>query len=141
MARDPWAQRTPVQQRSLPGPVRTVWIALLALVIFTTLVVLGGLLLFDITAELVGTLLWTALPGIIGLVVATRIPSGGSRTMFWLVIAVAALSLLGALGTLADADPRGITQLVIPVVLLVAVTRPAARRYFSGDPADDAYRY
>ncbi len=140
MAKDPWArQMAPV--RTLPGPVRTVRLTLLVLAAFTALVVIGGLLVFDITPEFVGALIWTALPGIAGLVLALRIPRGGTRAMFWLVIAIAVLTLVGALETLSTGSARGFTQLVLPIVLLAAVTRPAARRYFSNDAADDAYSY
>jgi hypothetical protein len=144
MARDPGAQKAPTTG-SLPGPVRLIRILLFVLAAFTALVVIGALIIFEVTAEMLGALTWTALPGIVGLVVALRISRSRSRALFWTVIAIAVLTLLGALGSLGNGDPRGFPQLVIPIALLVAVTRPEARRWFARDTtdsaADAAYRY
>lgn len=125
----------------MPTAVRTVRITLFVLAAFTVLVVIGALLILPVTAATVGALLWTALPGILALVLAVRIPRGGTRRQFWLVVAVAVLTLLAALASLGNGEPRGFTQLVLPIVLLVAVTRPAARRWFSTDATDRAYQY
>ncbi|MFG2334079.1 colicin E3/pyocin S6 family cytotoxin [Streptomyces sp. NPDC048604] len=79
---------------------------------------------------LFGLLIHDSLPAVAGLVLARRVWTGG-RYVRWGLLAVAAVVTLQALGSLRYGDPRGFTQLLLPVTLIVLLCRPAAREWFS----------
>lgn len=90
------------------------------------LVGIGGLMVVGFSGEALGAMTWVALPGLFCLGFGLRLRRGG-RLLFWSIIVVQALILLQALGNLAAADPRALTQSVLPILTLVFVTRPQAR--------------
>ncbi|MEU8528732.1 MULTISPECIES: DUF4398 domain-containing protein [Streptomyces] len=85
------------------------------------------------SGELLGLLTYDSLPAVAGLVLARRVRTGG-RYVRWGLLAVAAVVALQALGSLRYGDPRGFTQLVLPVTLIVLLCRPAAREWFVVPP-------
>ncbi|MER5279658.1 alpha/beta hydrolase [Streptomyces sp. NPDC002809] len=80
--------------------------------------------------RLLGMVLYTVLPGITGFVLSLYVRAGGVQIWRGL-LAVHGWLALGALATLNDpGSNRGITQLVLPVVVLVLLCRPQARGWF-----------
>lgn len=113
----------------LPASVTTVRVVLFVAAGFTVLVVVAALLVVGAEPRFVGNLIWYAWPGVVGFFVAWKI-GRPSRVKFWLIIVIAAVYLLESLAALGRGDPRGITTLIIPVLLLVFVLRKASRAYF-----------
>ncbi|MFC3996179.1 polymorphic toxin-type HINT domain-containing protein [Nocardiopsis sediminis] len=86
---------------------------------------LGGVLV-GLDARDMGELTFAVLPGLLALPCALRLGKGG-RPLFWSIIGLQILGLLQALTTLTSGDPRGLPQMLLPVLTLVFVTRPASR--------------
>jgi hypothetical protein len=126
-ARDGYFADGGTAQASMPPPVRTVRVLLYVLAGFTALFVIGALVYAGVTAELLGYLTWSAWPGVVGFVVALRLGHPGP-VKFWLIIVVSAFGIVTSLGELGD--PRGITSLIIPILILVFVLRRVSRTYF-----------
>ncbi|MEU9318862.1 alpha/beta hydrolase [Streptomyces sp. NPDC048295] len=80
--------------------------------------------------RLLGMVLYASLPGIAGFVLSLYLRTGG--VWIWRgLLAVHAWLTLGALATLNDADNgRGVTQLVLPVTVIVLLTRASSRSWF-----------
>ncbi|MEE1767919.1 alpha/beta hydrolase [Streptomyces sp. JV185] len=80
--------------------------------------------------RLLGMVLYASLPGIAGFVLSLYLRTGG--VWIWRgLLAVHAWLTLGALATLNDADNgRGVTQLVLPVTVIVLLTRASSRAWF-----------
>lgn len=97
--------------------------------VITLLTSIGYLIAEGFSAENLGQVIWAAWPGIVGLVIAGRLHTGGRRT-YWVIVVVAVFWLLGALGSIGQGDPRGITGLILPVATLIALTRRSSRDFF-----------
>jgi hypothetical protein len=113
----------------MPTPVKTVRVLLYILAGFTVLLVVSALVYAGVTAELLGYLTWFSWPGIAGFVVALRLGRPGP-VKFWLVVVISAVDIINALSRLGGGDPRGITSLVLPVLILVFLVRRSSRTYF-----------
>ncbi|MEU9093259.1 alpha/beta hydrolase [Streptomyces sp. NPDC048428] len=88
--------------------------------------------------RLLGMVLYTMLPGIAGFVLSLYVRTGGVQVWRGL-LAVHGWLALGALAALSDAGSnRGITPLVLPVVVLVLLCRPTARGWFRLAPEQRA---
>lgn len=122
---------------SMPTAVKTVRVLLYVLAGATVLVIAGVLMFAGVSAELLGYLTWVCWPGIVGFVVALRMNRPG-RAKFWLIVVVAAFGILNALGSLGQGDPRGVTTLIIPILILVFVLRRASRTYFKRSAVERA---
>ncbi|MFF2013290.1 alpha/beta hydrolase [Streptomyces sp. NPDC058195] len=83
-----------------------------------------------VDGHLLGMVLYASLPGVAGFVLSLRLRTGG--VWVWRgLLAVHVWLTLGALATLNDAeDGRGVTQLVLPVLVLVLLCRAQARAWF-----------
>ncbi|HEY3685224.1 MAG TPA: hypothetical protein VGL93_19495 [Streptosporangiaceae bacterium] len=114
---------------SMPTPVKTVRVLLYILAGFTVLLVVSALVYAGVTAELLGYLTWFAWPGIVGFVVALRLGHPG-RVKFWLLVVVSAIDIVNSVSELGGGDPRGITSLILPVLILVFLLRRPSRTYF-----------
>lgn len=125
--------------RQAPPAVLRAAVVLVRLLFVVTLVGGGRTLLVASSADavdgrLLGMVLYAALPGIAGFVLSLYIPGGGIRIWYGL-LAVHGWLVLGALATLGDADSgRGVTQLVLPVAVLVPLCRAEARAWFELAP-------
>jgi hypothetical protein len=91
---------------------------------------ISGVVAFGASAEVLGRLIWLAWPGVAALVLGLRLHRGG-RPRFQLTMVVCAFWILGALGLLGTGDPRGLTQLALPVAVLLLITRRPARDFFA----------
>ncbi|MFI8004679.1 hypothetical protein [Streptomyces sp. NPDC086010] len=88
---------------------------------------LGGLVL--------GTLLYAAAPGVAGWVLARRAWTGGKGVRRGLV-AVQVWLVLGALANVRDGSLQGLTQLMLPVVILVFLCTKDTREWFGSAPSE-----
>ncbi|MFD9543177.1 Flp family type IVb pilin [Streptomyces sp. NPDC060022] len=82
---------------------------------------LGGLLL--------GMLLYAAAPGVTGWLLARRAWTGGNGVR-WGLIAVQAWLISGGLANLREGSLQGLTQLLLPVVILVFLCTKDSREWF-----------
>lgn len=122
---------------SLPTQVKIVRVLLFLTAGCTLLFIAGALAAFGFSAEIAGHLLWLSWPGVVGVIVALKIKKP-SRVTFWPIIVVAAFLILDSLGLLGQGEPRGLTTMIIPVLILVFVLHPASRRYFHRDREEPA---
>ena len=113
---------------TLPRSLRITRVLLYTFAGITLLAVVAALFWADLNAETLGALTWVALPGLLALVCALRLRSGG-RSLFWIVLALQLLIIVQALGNLGAADPRGVTQLLFPVAILVCVLLRPSRQH------------
>jgi hypothetical protein len=114
---------------ALPGTVRAVRVLLYIGAVITVLSVLGYLVSEGVSPESLGRMTWYAWPGVLGLVMALQLPQGG-RGRYRAVIAVAVFWLIGALARAGEGDPRGVTGLLLPIAVLIVVTRRSSREFF-----------
>lgn len=120
-----------LDQLELPPPLRAVRVLFMFAAGLTLVMAVATLSVLGADAELVGRLIWASWPGAVVLVIALRLPRlAGSRRWFAVTVVVCSVWVLGALGTLGRGDPRGLVQLLIPVVSLVLLTRPLSRDFF-----------
>ena len=121
----------------LPSSVKVVRVVLFIAAGLTVLIVTAALIVAGAAPRFVGYLIWYAWPGVVGFFVALRIRRP-SRVKFWLIIVIAAVYVLESLAAMGQGSPRGITTLIIPVLLLVFVLQKPSRAYFHRPrPASD----
>lgn len=121
-------------RQPLPAALRVVLLLTRALFV---LAVVGGIGVLTVASsvnavdgQLFGLLLYAALPSVIGFVLSLYVRTGGTGVRRGL-LAVHVWFVLGALATLGgDGGGRGITQLVIPVAVIVALFRASSRDWF-----------
>jgi hypothetical protein len=118
-----------VADRTLPTSVRALRVLLYLGGFFTLLATAGFLASEGVRGETVGLAIWSAWPGVTGLVLARRLALGGRRR-FRLLAVVAGFWILGALGAVGRGDPRGVSELILPVAITVALARRTAREFF-----------
>lgn len=116
-------------ERPLPAPLRPVRALLYAGAALTALALVGALLGGGLGGENLGRAVWATWPGVAAFVLARRLHRGG-RVEFWGVLVVCGFWALGALATLGAGQLRGLTQLLIPVAVLVLLLRRDGRDSF-----------
>lgn len=79
-------------------------------------------------AVVLGQATWTLVPAAIAFVVARRLSRPTRRLHRW-ATAAAVLWTVGAVASMGVGDPRGLTQLALPVALLVLLRRPSTLDY------------
>jgi hypothetical protein len=89
---------------------------------------LGYLVSEGFSAETAGQAVWAVWPAVAAIVLARRVARGGNG-LFWAIVVVGVFWVLMGLGELGQGDPRGLTSLVIPVAILILVTRAPARGF------------
>lgn len=114
---------------SVPTSVRAVRVLLIAGAVLTVLGAAGAFLVAGFDAETAGQVVWTAWPGVLGGFLARSLYQGGRRR-FRLVILVCAFWLLGALGAIGNGQPQGVTGLILPIAILICLTRASSRDFF-----------
>lgn len=124
----------PPGRQPLSRPLQAVLILVRLLFVLTVVGAFDALVVASsvdaVDGRLLGMVLYASLPGIAGFVLSLFLRTGG----VWIrrgLLAVSAWLLLGALATLNDAENgRGVTQLVLPVVILVLLFRSSSRAWF-----------
>ena len=113
----------------MPTPVRAAQV--LMYVVAGLTVVLAGTVLLTAgrSAAELGRVTWFALPGLVSFGLALLISKRGAR-LWLMIIALEIVYIVLSLARLGGGDPRGLGNLIIPVVILVLLTRPAANSYF-----------
>ncbi|MEU6943240.1 hypothetical protein ABZ943_42720, partial [Streptomyces rubiginosohelvolus] len=86
-------------------------------------------------AQVFGILLYASAPGVLCALLAWHLRTGGRRVL-WGTVAVQVWLIAGGLGNLADGSPDGFTQLVLPVVILVLLSRAGSRAWFLLPPRE-----
>ncbi|MFD5750204.1 polymorphic toxin-type HINT domain-containing protein [Streptomyces sp. NPDC127033] len=92
-----------------------------------------------VDGQLLGLLAYAAAPGVVGLVLSRWAWTGGAWVR-WGLLAVQGWLLVGALGTLADGGGRGLTQLVLPLAVIVLLCHRPSRAWFLLAPFDRSER-
>ncbi|RDG37629.1 hypothetical protein DVH02_13585, partial [Streptomyces corynorhini] len=121
----------------LPTPLRAARVLLHVLFALTCVggfgVIAGAVTGGVMSAGLVGIALYAALPGVVSWLLAWRVPRRGRRVwgglaalQIWLIVS----SLLN----LAAGSYLGLSQLLLPVMILTFLSRPESRQWF-GVPA------
>ncbi|WP_327124271.1 Tox-REase-5 domain-containing protein [Streptomyces sp. NBC_01727] len=102
--------------------------------------VLGGLGLFGsaLAADamggvVIGLALYGAAPGVVGWMLSRRAWTGG-RGVWGGLIAVQVWLILGGLANIANGSVHGFTQVFLPVLILVLLTRTQSREWFRLPP-------
>ncbi len=90
------------------------------------LTTLGFLTAEGFSAENTGAAVWAVWPAVAAVFLARGLADGGRR-QFWGIVVVGAVWVLIGLAELGRGEPRGLTSLVIPIAILVLVTRQSAR--------------
>lgn len=122
---------------ALPGSITCIHVLLYAVAGLSLLVTVSALAAYDASTALAGALLWNVLPAALGLIVALRIRKPG-RVQFWAVVGSAAYLLWLSASLLGSGDPRGLTSMILPVLLLAAVLRRTSRDHFRARTAPAA---
>ncbi|MFF2408808.1 Tox-REase-5 domain-containing protein [Streptomyces sp. NPDC058092] len=130
-------------RRELPRPLHTVRVLLLVLFGATVLGALGffgsALAVDALGAEVIGILLYAAAPGVLGLLLARHVRTGGKR-VWWGLVAVQVWLVLGGVANIGDGSAHGFTQLLLPVLILVFLTRRQSRAWFLLPPGERGER-
>ncbi|MES9603938.1 hypothetical protein [Actinomadura sp. NPDC000929] len=123
----------------MPNQVRTVRVLMFVAAGLTLVMTLAFFAAVGVTAAAIGAALWFALPGVLSLMLALRVPNGGTGLRRG-IIALEIFYILLSLARVGEGDPRGVLNLVLPIVILVLLFRPEAKAYFGGKaPATGSY--
>lgn len=128
------AAEVPPGRQPLSRPLQAVLILVRLLFVLTVVGAFDVLVVASsvdaVDGRLLGMVLYASLPGIAGFVLSLYLRTGG--VWIWRgLLAVHAWLTLGALATLNDADNgRGVTQLVLPVAVIVLLSRASSRGWF-----------
>lgn len=113
----------------MPGTVKAIRVLLFVVAGLTALVAAGAFVYAGGGAYGAGRAAWVLLPGVASVVLALLVSRGG-RPLFWCLVALEALYILLALASVGGGDPRGVTNLLLPIAILVLLLQPTSRRYF-----------
>ncbi|WDG28456.1 Tox-REase-5 domain-containing protein [Streptomyces sp. CA-278952] len=120
-------------RRELPRPLVLVRVLLLVLFGATLLGAIGlsgsALAADAMGAEVLGILLYASAPGVLAALLARHVRTGGTRVR-WGIVAVQVWLILGGLANLGDGSPDGLTQLVLPILITVLISRAGSRAWF-----------
>ncbi|MFE9572604.1 Flp family type IVb pilin [Streptomyces sp. NPDC006692] len=113
----------------MPRPVEYVRLLVVVLFVLTVLSALGVLLAAPFDGELLGALAYAVAPGVAGFVLLRWLHSGGPRVR-WALMGVQVSPLLQALGAFAHGQSKGLTQLAMPLAIVVLLCRRSSREWF-----------
>jgi hypothetical protein len=113
----------------MPRSVRAVRVLMYVVAGLTAVLTLSTLITLGVGWTALIEVSWFALPGIVSFVLAWRIKKGGVGLRRW-IIGLEIFYVVVSLTRLVSGDPRGLVNLVLPAVVLVLITRPAAKEYF-----------
>ncbi|MBB6418918.1 Tox-REase-5 domain-containing protein [Streptomyces sp. AK010] len=128
-----WSSTGSGRRRELPGSLSVALVLVHTLFAFTVLGGIGLLLtaasLDAVDVRLLAQVAFAAAPGTIGWVLARRSWSGG--VWVWRgLLALQAWLIAAALGNVGDGSGRGFTQLFLPVLIVVFLSRRESREWF-----------
>lgn len=106
---------------------RALMFAVAALSVLWSVSFLAG---FGVTAENVGNAAVILVPGAGAFLLGRRMRGGDLRLRRW-IIGLQLVWIFFALGRLGEGDPSGVLGFIIPIAVLVLVTRDAARCYLA----------
>ncbi|MFF9114608.1 Tox-REase-5 domain-containing protein [Streptomyces massasporeus] len=140
---DGWSSTGSGRRRELPGALSVALVLVHTLFAFTVLGGIGLLLtaasLDAVDGRLLAQVAFAAAPGTIGWVLARRSWSGG--VWVWrCLLALQAWLIVAALGNAVDGSGRGFTQLFLPILIVVFLTRRESREWFRLPDAERAER-
>ncbi len=119
-------------RRSLPGPLRGARVLLFVSAGITLITAVSGLAVGAFeggsAAENAGMATALALPGVLALVCGVRLRKG-RRLLLWSMVALMVYMVLVALSSFGQGDPRGLTQMILPVTIMVLILLPRSRAY------------
>ncbi|WP_405469514.1 Tox-REase-5 domain-containing protein [Streptomyces anulatus] len=125
------------QWRELPRPLVLVRVLLLVLFGATVLGAIGlsgsALSADAMGAEVLGILLYASAPGVLAALLARHVRTGGVRVRRG-IVAVQVWLILGGLANLGNGSPDGLTQLVLPILIIVLISRAGSRAWFRLPP-------
>ncbi|MFF8398212.1 Tox-REase-5 domain-containing protein [Streptomyces sp. NPDC016172] len=128
-----WPSTGNGRRRELPGPLSVALVLVHTLFAFSVLGGIGLLLtaasLDAVDGRLLGQVAFAAAPGTIGWVLARRSWSGGEWVWRGL-LALQAWLIVAALGNVGAGSGRGFTQLFLPILIVVFLTRRESREWF-----------
>ncbi|MBT3151556.1 hypothetical protein HTV45_11785 [Streptomyces sp. CHD11] len=120
-------------RREMPRPLSRALLLVHTLFAFTVLGGAGLLLtaasLDAVDGALLAQVAYAAAPGVLGWWLARRTWQGGAPVWLGLIV-VQAWLVLGSLSNVADGSARGLTQLLLPLLVLFLLTRPQSRDWF-----------
>ncbi|MGW4021278.1 hypothetical protein [Streptomyces sp. NPDC005009] len=117
----------------MPRPLSRALLLVHALFVFTVLGGVGLLLtaasLDAVDGALLAQVACAAAPGALGWWLARRTWRGGTGIWAGLIV-VQAWLVLGSVSNVADGSARGLSQLILPLLVLFLLTRPASRDWY-----------
>ncbi|GGJ93631.1 hypothetical protein GCM10011583_26390 [Streptomyces camponoticapitis] len=127
-----WTPPDPSGRRDMPQPLYVARWLIHALFGFT---VLGGIGLLlsaadadAVDAEMLGLVVWAAAPGTAGWLLSRRLWTGG--VWEWrALIAVQAWLIAGGISNITEGSVQGFTQLLLPILILVFLSRSESREW------------
>lgn len=121
----------------MPRALAAVQILLLVLVAATAVGAIGlfgsAFAVDAMGGEVLGVVAWAALPGALAWWLSRHLHRGGSG-LRWTLTGLQVWLLAGGLSNLAAGSPHGFTQLVLPVLILILVSRRRSREWFRLPP-------
>jgi hypothetical protein len=120
---------------TMPTPVRAARILMFVVAGLTAALTLGSLASLDAGPKSILEVSSYALPGVASFVLAWRIDRRGVALLRW-IIGLQSLYILLSLARAASGDPRGLLNLLLPVAVLILITRPPAKTYFASRDRD-----
>lgn len=113
----------------MPSQVKTIRVLMFVAAGWAVLVAVAIFVAEGATAIAIGGALYVLIPATASFILALRIPRGG-KPLRRGIIALEIVYALLALGSLAQGDPRGLPQLILPGLVLFLITRPQASEHF-----------
>ncbi len=111
-----------------PAPVRALRVLLYLTAVLSVVIMIAYLASGPVMGETVGRAVWGVWPGLVAFVLADRLFKP-SRRVYWFVVALGVVYALRALSTIGQGDPRGVTNLALPALILILVLRGSSRAY------------
>ncbi|GLY13843.1 hypothetical protein LWF15_02120 [Kineosporia rhizophila] len=122
------AYGAPSVRPEMPRPLKAARILLVIGGVISVVSAIAVIAVLGADAEVLGQVTWSVWPGVAALVLARGLPRGGRKHYLWTLV-VGGVWIFMGLGNAGQGDPRGFTSIIIPIVILVLVTRPASRDY------------
>ncbi|WP_067476991.1 hypothetical protein [Actinomadura hibisca] len=124
----------------MPKTVKAVRILMFVVAGITFVTTLAFMITVGVSAASFGAAVWAVFPGVLSLVLALRIPQG-SKGLRRGIIALEIFYILLSFSRLGQGDPRGLTNMVLPIAILILVFRSEVKEYFAGRTAASSNSY